>query len=163
MRHRQRLFLVISMAFSSVVCAGGQPAPSGALSAELRSHVRDEQFQIVTSIRGMPLGVRDALQSLFGSQTLDIAEPGARFQVNERSVSNLPTRRMIAAGCSYDHCLVYYERGGAKHTWHVALFHWSPDATKFEWGSTAPAGLAKIDDVRSAILAGTIKGPAGAW
>ena len=151
------------MAFWSVAHAGGQPAPTGALPAELRSHVRNERFQLVTSIRGMPLGVRDSLQTLFGSQTLDIAEPGARFQVNERSVSNLPTRRMIAAGCSYDHCLVYYERGGSKHTWHVALFHWSPDATKFEWGSTAPGGLSKIDEVRSAILSGKIKGPAGGW
>jgi hypothetical protein len=146
---------------SSVVC-GGQAA-SGALSGQLRAHVQDERFQIVTSIRGMPLGVRDALQTLFGSETLDIAEIGARFQSGERSVSSLPTRRLVAAGCSYDHCLVYYERGGAAHSWQVALFHWAPEATKFEWGGAAPGGMATIDEVQRAVLSGAIKGPVRSW
>jgi hypothetical protein len=158
-----RLLCAIGVSLWSVVVAGSQATPSGALSVELRGSVRDERFGIVTSIRGLPLGVRGALQTLFGSESLDIAEPGARFQVNERSVSRLPTRRLVAAGCSYERCLVYYERGGAMHTWHVALFHWSPDATKFEWGGTAPGGLVTIDDVRSAILSGAIKGSAGPW
>jgi hypothetical protein len=74
-----------------------------------------------------------------------------------------PIRRLVAAGCSTDHCLVYYERGGIEHTWHVALFHWRPAATRFEWGGTAPGGLATIDDVRSAILSGGIKGQARFW
>jgi hypothetical protein len=76
---------------------------------------------------------------------------------------NLPTRRLVAAGCSTDHCLVYYQRGGIAQTWHVALFHWTPAATRFEWGGTAPGGLATIDDVRSAILSGRVKGRAGIW
>jgi hypothetical protein len=104
------------------------------------------------------------LQKLFGSRTLDIAEPGAAFQVNDVAASStLPTRRLVAAGCSYDHCLVYYERGGGAHTWRVALFHWSPEATRFDWGGTAPGGLATIDDVRNAILSGAVKGPSGFW
>jgi hypothetical protein len=90
---------------------------------------------------------------LFGSTALDIAEPGAEFKV----------RRLVAAGCSYDHCLVYYERGGDAHTWHVALFHWTPAATRFEFGGTAPTGLVTIDDVRTAILSGRIEEAAGLW
>jgi hypothetical protein len=126
--------------------------------------VQDERFQIVTSIRGLPLGVRAELQTLFGSQALDIAEPGDEFQISDMIVnSKLPIRRLVAAGCSYDHCLVYYERGGIAHTWRVALFHWTPDATRFEWGGTAPGGLMTSDDVRRAILSGAIKGPAGLW
>jgi hypothetical protein len=39
----------------------------------------------------------------------------------------------------------------------VALFHWTPAATRFEWGGTAPGGLATIDEVRNAILSGAIK------
>jgi len=102
---------------------------------------------------------------LFGSQTLDIAEPGAEFQVTDVVVNpKLPIRRLIAAGCATDHhCLVYYERGGIDHTWHVALFQWTPAATRFEWGGTAPGGLATIDDVRNAILSGAIKGQARFW
>ena len=155
MSHRTMLSAVAALVALLSVSVGGQAEPSGALSAELRAHVRDERFGIVTSIRGLPLGVRAGLQTLFGSQTLDIAEPGAEFRVTDTSVSpNLPSRRLVAAGCASRHCLVYYERGGIGHSWHVALFHWTPDATRFEWGGTAPGGLVTIDDVRRAILSG---------
>ena len=148
----------------AAVVAGSQAVPPTALSAALRAHVKDERFQIVTSIRGLPLGVRDELQTLFGSQTLDIADPGAQFQVTDAIVDpKLPSRRLVAAGCSTEYCLVYYERGGIAHTWHVALFYWTPAETRFEWGGTAPAGLAAIDDVRNAVLSGAIKGPASLW
>ena len=51
--------------------------------------------------QGLPLGVRAALQTLFGSQSLDIAEPGAAFQVTGAVVDpKLPIRRLVAAGCS---------------------------------------------------------------
>ena len=163
-RKPTRLFRAIGVSLWSAVVAGNQAAPPAALSRELRAHVQVERFQIVTSIRGLPLGVRAELQTLFGSQALDIAEPGAEFQVGNAIVnSKLPIRRLVAAGCSYDYCLVYYERGGTAHTWRVALFHWAPDATRFEWGGTAPGGLATIDDVRSAVLSGAIKGPVGLW
>jgi hypothetical protein len=161
---RTRFFSAIGVAFWSAVVAGSQAAPPVALSGELRAHVREEWFGIVTSIRGLPLGVRAGLQTLFGSGALDIAEPGAAFQVSGAIVnSTLPIRRLVAAGCSYDHCLVYYERGGIAHTWRVVLFHWTPDATRFEWGGTAPGGLVTIDDVRGAILSGAITGAAGLW
>jgi hypothetical protein len=116
----------------------------------------------------LPLGVRGALQALFRSRTndiaVDIAEPGAEFQVRDGGVnSRLPVRRLVAAGCSYDHCLVYYERGGSEHTWRVALFHWTPAETRFEFGGAAPGGLVTIDDVRSAILSGAIKNIPELW
>jgi hypothetical protein len=143
---------------------GSQAAPSGPLSGPLRAHVEGERFQVVTSVRGLPLGVRDGLQKLFGSPTLDIAEPGAEFQVTDvRRDPNLPIRRLVAAECSPDHCLVYYERGGIAHTWQVALFHWTPAETRFEWGAPAPGGLATSDAVRKAVLSGTIKGPNKSW
>ena len=139
--------------------AGSQATDATALSGPLRSHLQAEQFQTVTSIRGLPLGVRDGLQASFGSQALDLAEPGAAFWMTDVVVNpNLPTRRLVAAGCSIDHCIVYFERGGIAHTWHVALFHWTPAATRFEWSGTAPGGLATIDDVQKAILSGAIKG-----
>jgi hypothetical protein len=147
------------------MAAGMQAPPAGALSAELRAHVQGERFAIVTSIRGLPLGVRDGLQTLFGSGTLDIAEPGARFQAAGGPPDpTLPTRRLVAAGCADDHhCLVYYERRGTGPTWHVALFHWTAAATRFEWGGTAPAGLTTIDEVRKAILSGAVRGQATFW
>jgi hypothetical protein len=148
----------------SLSCAAGQ-APSGAeLPDALRAHLKNERLEIVTSVRGLPLGVRDELQTLFGSVTLDIAEPGAEFQVTDAiRKPDLPMRRLVAAGCSIDHCLVYYERGGIAHTWHVTLFHWTPQATRFEWGGTAPNNLATVDDVQTAVLSGTIKGASSNW
>ena len=160
----RRLICAIGLSVWSAVSVASQTAAPAALSGTLRNHVKDERFDVVTSIRGLPLGVRDGLQTLFGGQTLDIAEPGAGFQATE-AVGNpkLPLRRLVAAGCSTDHCLVYYERGGGTRTWLVALFHWTPSATRFEWGGTAPGGLTTIDDVRNAILSGAIKGSTKFW
>ena len=163
MRHT-RLLCAIGVSLWSAVVALTQAAAPVALSGALRDQVKNGRFGMVTSIRGLPLGVRDGLQTLFGSQTLDIAEPGAEFQAADVMVDpKLPIRRLVAAGCTIDYCLVYYERGGVAHTWHVALFHWTPAATRFAWGGTAPGGLATIDDVRNAILSGVIKGPARFW
>ncbi len=147
----------------SITVTCSQPAPTNALSEELRAHVKNDRFGIVRSIRGLPLGVRDGLQELFGSQTLDIAEPGAGFELKDGAVDpKSPLRRLAVAGCSTDHCIVYYERGGTAHTWHVALFHWVPEATRFEWGGLAPPNLKSVDDVRNAILSGAA-GAKGAW
>ena len=143
-----------------------QSPPTEVLSEVLRTHLQTEGFQIVTSIRGLPIGVRDQLQRLFGSGTLDIAEPGAEFQRNGAPASPpLPIRRLVAAGCASDfHCLVYYERGGVALTWRVALFHWTPADTRFEWGGPARGGFARIEDVRKAVVSGEIKGgQAGPW
>ncbi|HEX5110149.1 MAG TPA: hypothetical protein VFV95_16975 [Vicinamibacterales bacterium] len=127
--------------------------------------MKDERFGIVTSIRGLPLGVREELQKLFGSGSLDIADPGAEFQAGNASANPaLPTRRLVAAGCSPDqHCLVYYQRGGGTPTWRVVLFHWTPDVTRFEWGATAPGGLATVEDVRKVILSGATTGETMLW
>jgi len=162
---RVGVFCAIAVGLCSSVGATTQTAP-GTLSPALRSHLQSERFQTVTSIRGLPLGVRDRLQQLFGSGGLDIAEPGAAFRQNDAPASSaLPLRRLVAAGCATDnHCLVYYERGGGAPTRRVALFHWTPAETRFEWGGSAPGGLATIEDVRSAIAAGKITGgQSGPW
>jgi hypothetical protein len=161
---RTRLLCAIGVILWSVVVAGSQATAPRTLSSELRTLVQNGRFSIVTSIRGLPLGVRDALQTLWGSGTLDIAEPGGEFQRTDVVVNSiLPRRRLVAAGCTPNDCLVYYERGGLTHTWHVALFHWTPEATRFEWGGIAPGGLMSIDDVRKAIVAGAINEQAKSW
>ena len=162
-----RLLCAIGVTLWSVMVAGSQAGAPAALSEALRDHVKNDRFGIVTSIRGLPLGVRNKLQELFGSQQtldIDIAEPGAEFQVTDVIVTpQLPIRRLVAAGCTIEYCLVYYERGGIAHTWQVALFHWTPAATHLEWGGTAPGGLKTIDEVRNAILSGMVKGPVRSW
>ena len=159
-----KLLFAIGVTIWTAVLSGTQASTPAPLSAALRAHVKDERFDIVTSVRGLPLGVRDELQRLFGSSTLDIADAGAEFQATDVMVKpNLPIRRLVKAGCSIDHCLVYYERGGIAHTWQAALFSWTPAATRLELGGPAPGGLATIDDVRNAVLSGAIKGAAKVW
>lgn len=140
---------------------GPSPLP---LPGTLRAHLKTERFGPVTSSYGLPMGVRDALQDLFGGPSLDIADPGAEFQGSGAAAgSRLSTRRLAAAGCSIDHCLIYYERGGSPRTWRVALFHWTPAETRFEWGGRARGGLATFDEVRHAVLSGAVKGPVTSW
>jgi hypothetical protein len=158
-----RLLAVIVVSVSSVVVAAGQVAPA-VLSGALRAHVKSERFgTVVTAVRGLPLGVRNELETLFGSRVLDIADSGAAFQGADSTKAGLPTRRLSVAGCSIDHCLVYYEHGGKDHTWKVALFYWTPAATRFEWGGTAPGGLRTVDDVLSAVLSGAVRSADGGW
>jgi hypothetical protein len=160
---RKTIFFTLLLAM--VCCSHAAPAT---VSSELREHMARERFDIVTSIRGLPLGVREGLQTLFGSQEFDvqrdIAEPGAAFQGTD-AVGNraLPLRRLIAAECSMDHCLVYYERGGRTLTWHVALFHWTPDATRFESGGLARERLTTIADARKALLSGAVRTSPKFW
>ena len=160
---RIRLFCAIAACLCVATLVGGQATTPVQLPGDLRAHVKGERFQIVTSVRGLPLGVRDAMRMLWGSQTLDIADPGAEFQATGNADPNLPSRRLVAAGCSSDHCLVHYELGGRALSWRVVLFHWTPAATRFEWGGAAPRGLTKVEDVLNAALSGNIEGPTTSW
>jgi hypothetical protein len=156
------LFGAIVVCASSIMTVGGQPPIPVELSAALRAHLSAERFGSVTSLRGLPLGVRDELQTLFGG-ALDIAEPGADFQAADGNVNAaVPRRPHGAAGCSMDHCLVYYERG-VPQAWRVVLFHWTPALTRLEWGGVAPPALTSFDAVRNAALTGAIKGPTTLW
>lgn len=155
----------------ALVIAGALAAPAWAqapvsptVSAAVQAHVRNERFQAVTAVRGLPLGVREELQRMFGSSAAAMADPGAPFQATDNITDpSLPSRRMNVAGCSQDHCLVYYERGGIAHVWHAVLFHWTPDRTRVDAGGTAPAGLRTVDELRNAVLSGALKGSGRYW
>ena len=149
--------LVLTASLWSCAAADGQTA--AALPDAVRAHVKDDRFQVVSTLRGLPLGVRDELSRLFGGSYLNIAEPDAAFRAtDDLSDPNLPPRRLVAAACSMDHCIVHYEKGGTAHTWHVAVLHWTPEATKLEWGGSAPGDLKTFEALQNAILTGAVKG-----
>lgn len=162
---RKRIASVAGLMLLVSAFASSQSAqPSSELSESLRTHVRDERFVGVTSVAGLPPAVQDGLKRLFGSPTLRLAEPGAEFQTTDVIVKpNLPVRRLIVAGCSADHCLVHYERGGIAHTRYVVLFQLTETGTRFEWGGSAPDGLSGTDEVKAAVLAGAVKGQIKYW
>lgn len=155
--------LAIVAALAAVSTSHAQPVVRPTLSAAVQSHIRTETFQPVTSVRGLPLGVREELERMFGVSATAIAEPGARFQATDViSEPGLPIRRMNLAGCSQDHCLVYYERGGIAHTSQALLFHWTPTRTTVEAGGVAPALLRSVDDLRKVFLSGGLS-PSKYW
>ena len=158
--------IAIAVSVLGAAQAGKQLPLAGAISPALRTHLQSERFQIITSMRGLPLGVREKLQQMFGTTSLDIADPGQDFQrMQALAGTPLPLRRLVAAGCAADnHCLVYYERGGASITRRAVLLHWTPGETRVEWGGIAPAGYRSIEEVRTAIGSGKIPGgESGPW
>jgi hypothetical protein len=151
--------LTLSLAVVSTVC--GQPADPSATGVPdaLRAHLRSERFSPLANVAALPAGLRDELNNLFGGKTLELADPGTPFQATDVMVTpRLPPRRLTAAGCSPDHCLVYYERGGFAHVHFAALFEVSSKGTRFEFGGLAPGGLADLDAVKNAIAAGKVLG-----
>jgi hypothetical protein len=168
---RTQLLGAIGLSLWSVATVARQADVSVALPRELRSHLQDNRFDIVSSLSGLSGGVRAELRTLFNSQTLDIAEAGARpAPLREAGRTPRPAtegdrdkRQLVAAGCSRSDCLVYYELRGSARAWRVVLIHWTRETTRLEWGGVAPGNLKTIDEVRSAMLSGLIKGSAGPW
>lgn len=151
------VFIAISISICCSPAAVSQDA-AGMLAGPLIDHVKGERFAVVTSLRGLPLGVRDTLQELFKTSTLDIADPDGTTHD-----AGLPSRRLVASGCAPDHhCLVHYERAGDTPTWRVMLFHWTPEETRFEGGGVATAAFRTIEDVQRAAVSGALA-PAGDW
>jgi hypothetical protein len=146
----------------TVVSTGcGRPAdPSATVIPDaLRAHLRSERFSPLTTVAALPAGLRNELNNLFGGKALELAEPGAPFQATDVMVTpRLPHRRLTVAGCSSDHCLVYYERGGFAHVHFAVVFKVSTDGTRFEFGGHAPGGLADLDAVKNAIASGKVPG-----
>jgi hypothetical protein len=155
----------LGLALVAVVAAACAPArgqsvdPTTTLPDALRTHLRSERFSPLTRVAALPAGVRTELNNLFGGKTLELADPGAPFQATDVMVTpRLPHRRLTAAGCSPDHCLIYYERGGFVHVHYVVVLKVSSDGTRFEFGGTAPRGLADLDAVKNLVATGNVLG-----
>jgi hypothetical protein len=142
-----------------------QPRASDAgATAALREHVRGEQFAPVATVADLPAGVRQALADLFGDASLELADPGQRFQATDvMTTPRLPARRLVAAGCSPDHCLVYYERGGFARVHQVALFSRTGTSARFVDGGVAAGGLTDLEQVREALVSGAVTGGSKYW
>jgi hypothetical protein len=60
-------------------------------------HLKDDVRPPVTSIGGLSLGVADALRRLYGTPSLDIADPGAELPAPRTGArgTGLPSRRLV--------------------------------------------------------------------
>jgi len=154
-----RLALAAVLSVVTAPARGQGVDPTAAVPDALRTHLRSERFAPLTTVAALPASLRDELNNLFGGKTLEMADPGAPFQATDVMVTpRLPSRRLTAAGCSPDHCLVYYERGGFAHVHYAVLFKVSTDGTRFEFGGPAAGGLAGLEGVKNAIVEGKVLG-----
>ncbi len=130
----------------------------------VNEQLRASKFVAVTSVAGLPQSARLGLAELFRSPQLDMADPGAEFQVTDVITKpNLPARRLAVAGCSSQHCIVYYERGGIAHTWSVVILQIQASPAAFVWGGSAPRGLADLAALEQALLGGRVEARTGYW
>jgi hypothetical protein len=127
------------------------------LSAEHRFYIRAETFKPAPHVGDLPVSVREALRVLFNEPALTIADPGAPFQDTDITpTGGVPSRRLIAAGCSTEHCLVHYEHGGGRRTVHVVLFGLFGERAAFEWGGQTSRPERDVTVVKGLMLRGAI-------
>jgi hypothetical protein len=163
MRRERRALRVWPMLLALLAAGTAWSGEAGALPRSLRGHLRGEQFVAVSGVAALPAEVRDGLQVLWHSPRFELAEPGAEYQVTDVIMTpKLPIRRLILAGCSADHCIIYYEHGGIAHTQTVVLFQ-TKGEVRFEWGGAAPRDLVDLAQVQAAVLNGTIRGGTTYW
>jgi hypothetical protein len=140
------------------------PGEQTGISDALRAHLRDERFTPLASVAALPANVREALNDLFGGKTLEMADPGQRFQATDVMVTpRLPARRLVAAGCSADHCLVYYERGGFAHVHQIVLFSTTEASARLVHGGVAAGGLTDLEQIRDALVSGKVMSGSKYW
>lgn len=163
MRHEHGARGVWAILIALVAAGTAWSGESGGLPRGLRGHLRGESLVAVPGVAALPADVRDGLQALWHSPRFEMAEPGAEFQVTDVIVKpNLPIRRLILAGCSADHCLIYYERGGIAHT-HLVVLLRTKGAVRFDWGGAAPRDLADLVQLKDAVISGKVRGDTGSW
>jgi hypothetical protein len=134
------------------------------LSTAQVKHLKSESLAPILKVGDLPASVRTALQDLYGGPPLSLAEPDAPFAATDVITDQqLPGRRLIAAGCSPEHCLVHYERGGIAHVYYVVLFALSGTTSRLEWGGMASGRLPDIATVQSDLVAGRVKPGARDW
>ena len=141
-----------------IVTMGAQTPVPAALSDAVRAHLRGDTLAPIAHVAELPKLVQEALRANFSSPKLEMADPGQPFQATDVIMdASLPIRRMIAAGCSNDHCLIHYEQGGIAHFYRVLLVSVSRTSAKVEWNGMSGGPTPNIADVQAQVVSGKIK------
>jgi hypothetical protein len=129
--------------------AGGSPK----LRDFDREHLlRSDSFTMVSAVQDLPEYVKHSFAKITHDSTFFMANPGEEFQVTDVvEKEGLPSRRLIVAGISTDHCFLHYEMGGIGHAYYIVLFRLKEGKARFVWGSSAWEGYQTLDSLRKAI------------
>ena len=150
---RNRLIIVaLSASLLSLAAAAG--ADDAAALRKLFA----EPLQAVHRWSDLPPEIRKRVSAPWHGES--IADPGQPFQVSDAVVDpRLPWRRLIVAAHAANAWVIYYERGGIEHSFHLAVvpFH-GKDVAYF--GVMPPMG--KVDDGLQRLRALAEKG-GGIW
>jgi hypothetical protein len=142
-----------------LIAAGVQTPAPAPLSASVREHLRADTLTPIARVADLPALVQSAIKTSFSSPKLEMADPGQEFQSTDVVMNpSLPTRRLISAGCSSDHCLVHYEQGGIAHFYRVLLVSVSKTTAKVEWNGMSGGPTPNIAELQAQIVSGKIKG-----
>jgi hypothetical protein len=161
--HRRSNLVAVILLAGTTLSAMAQQVPAP-LPEPLRAHIGSEAFTPLSSVKALPDALKVELARLFGEKALELAEPGALFQVSDAvGPERLPWRRLIAAGCAVDHCLVHYERGGLAHVHHVVVLSRQNGQMRFVWGGAVGGPLPNVQAVRDTLAAGKVLGLTGYW
>jgi len=134
------------------------------LPAAVRAHLKSETLTPVEHVRDLAPSAREALRSLFEADSLEMADPGAEFQSTDAIVTpSLPVRRLIAAGCSRDHCLIHYERGGISHSYQIVLLALSKEGARPQWGGSTSGAIAGLAELKAQVVEGRVRGRVSYW
>jgi hypothetical protein len=142
----------------------GPSAAAGNLPGGLERQLKTETLSPIATVAELPEAVRVCLTELFRWPTLKMADPGDEWQETDVvETPDLPIRRLILAGCSAEHCLIHYERGGIAHTRSVLLLELDDTGAHLIRGWSAPSSLGSVEEVREAVLSGKLPEKESAW
>jgi hypothetical protein len=156
--------LTLVWALLSLTAEAQSPDLTRAMPEALRAHIGGETFTPLTTVAALPQGLKGELARLFKEKSLQLADPGAPYNATDAvGPDPLPFRRLIAAGCAADHCLVHYERGGIAHTYAVLVLSRKGETIRLVWGGAPYGPLAGVKAVRDALAAGNVVGQTEYW
>lgn len=151
--------LSISSPFFGETSGLAEPQFHKVLSGEQKAQILDGEFSTVTAVEKLPKEVSALLAEMFGQKSLEMANPGQKYQATDVG-ENGPARRLIFAGLSANKCFVYYEKGGRGHGYYVVVLRiGSQKKASFLWAGAGDGDAPAHDlkQLRAQVSAGQFK------
>lgn len=123
------------------------------LPADLRAALEQaENFKPFSSVSAIPESVRASFARETRDKSFAMAEPGTKWQVTDVVLEEgLPWRRLQAGMASPTFLVLFYERGGIGHSYHVCVFRLSGGGAQIAWHAIRPKEAVSLDDLNAAI------------